>query len=403
MRTHPVWITGVGAATPLGNDYKTIAANLLAGVSGVRTVDAFELKDHPAQIAGFIDPLPCPESFDAGWFASLETTERLAFWCAARALRDSGLWEKRTSLRVGLVLGCAGELPTAWERDMHSGGVRVFHPETIDTLCRRVTGNLDLTGPAIVMSAACASGNYALSIGRRWLELGWVDVCLAGAADMAVTPLNLAAFGNLRALSRRNDAPTKASRPFDKDRDGFVMGEGGALFVLERADRARRRGARAYAEIAGCGASSDAHHMVIPSPDPNPAIAAMRQAIGDAELSPSAVDYLNAHATSTPVGDIAEVNVLKTVFGADLPKMSVSSTKGMTGHLLTAAAAVEALACIVALETQTVPPTINLDNPDPECPLNHVANFAQQRRVRVTASNSFGFGGSNTCLILRAA
>jgi len=404
MRSHPVWITGVGAATPLGTDYATIAANLLAGVSGVRAVSSFDVKDHPAQMAGLLPTaIPCPEGFDADWFASLEATEQLTLWCATEALRNSGLWEKRTSLRIGLVLGCAGEWPSLWEQDLHAKGQRIYRPETIEPICRRTLGNLDLTGPAMNLSAACASGNYALSLARRWVELGWVDVCLAGAADMAVTPLNLAAFGNLRALSRRNDAPTKASRPFDKDRDGFVMGEGGALFVLERADRARRRGAHIYAEIAGCGASSDAHHMVIPSPDPNPAIAAMRQALDDAELPPSAVDYLNAHATSTPVGDIAEVKVLETVFGADLPKMSVSSTKGMTGHLLTAAAAVEALACIVALEKQTVPPTINLDHPDPECPLNHVANIAQQRRVRVTASNSFGFGGSNTCLILRAA
>ena len=404
MRSHPVWITGVGAATPLGNDYATIAANLLAGVSGVRAVSSFDVKDHPAQIAGLLlDSIPCPETLDAGWFATLDPTEQLALWCASEALRDAGLWEKRTTLRIGLVLGCAGEWPTMWERDILAEGDLICRPVTAEPLCRRTLGNLDLTGPAINLSAACASGNYALTVARRWLELGWVDVCVAGAADMAVTPMNLAAFGNLRALSRRNDEPTKASRPFDKERDGFVMGEGGALFVLERADRARRRGAHAYAEIAGCGASSDAHHMVIPSPDPNPAIAAMRQAIADAGLPPSAVDYLNAHATSTPVGDIAEVKVLETVFGADLPKMSVSSTKGMTGHLLTAAAAVEALACIVALEKQAVPPTINLDQPDPECPLNHVANVAQQRRVRVTASNSFGFGGSNTCLILRAA
>ena len=403
MRSHPVWITGIGAATPLGNDYATIAANLLAGVSGVRAVSSFDVKDHPSQIAGLVQSIPCPEMFDAGWFASLERTEQLALWCATGALRDSGLWEKRTSLRIGLVLGCAAEWPAVWEWDQYAGGDRIHRPETAEPLCRRMLGNLELSGPTMSLSAACASGNYALSLARRWLELGWVDVCVAGATDMAVTPLTLAGFGNLRALSRRNNEPTKASRPFDKERDGFVAGEGGALFVLERADRARRRGARVYAEIAGCGASSDAHHMVIPSPDPNPAIAAMRQAIEDAELPPSAVDYLNAHATGTPVGDIAEVKVLETVFGADLPKMSVSSTKSMTGHLLTAAAAVEALACIVALEKQTVPPTINLDDPDPECPLRHVPNVAQQRRVRVTASNSFGFGGSNTCLILRAA
>jgi 3-oxoacyl-[acyl-carrier-protein] synthase II len=253
------------------------------------------------------------------------------------------------------------------------------------------------------MSAACASGNYALALARRWLQMGWVDVCLAGACDTAITPLILASFANLRALSRRNEEPQAASRPFDLERDGFVMGEGGAMFVLERTDSAKKRDAHIYAEIAGCGASSDAYHMVIPSPHPEPAIAAMRQALKDARLNPSDVDYVNAHATSTPVGDQAETKVLHTVFGSHIETMPVSSTKSMTGHLLTAAAAVEALACIIALDRQTVPPTINLHNPDPECKLRHVPNQAESHPVRITASNSFGFGGSNTCLILKAA
>jgi 3-oxoacyl-[acyl-carrier-protein] synthase II len=226
---------------------------------------------------------------------------------------------------------------------------------------------------------------------------------LAGACDMAVTPMSLAGFGNLRALSRRNDEPELASRPFDKERDGFVMGEGGAVFVLERAESARRRSARVYAEVAGCGASSDAHNMVIPSPNPEPATLAMRQALSDARVNPADVDYINAHATSTPVGDIAEARVLEAVFGTALPCVPVSSTKSMTGHLLTAAAAVEAVACLVAMERMALPPTINLHQPDPECNLRHVANQAEVHQVRVAVSNSFGFGGSNTCLVLRAA
>ncbi len=262
---------------------------------------------------------------------------------------------------------------------------------------------LGLSGPTVSISAACASGNYSLALARRWLELGWVDVCLAGGCDMGVTPLSMAGFGNLRALSRRNDDPTVASRPFDRDRDGFVIGEGGAVFVLESARMARQRNARVYAEVAGCGASSDAHHMVIPSPDPEPAIAAMRQALADAQIAPDTVDYVNAHATSTPVGDAAEARVLKTVFGPAVAKVPVSSTKSMTGHLLTAAAAVEALACLVAIERQALPPTINLQNPDPECDLCHVANQARPHPVRIAVSNSFGFGGSNTCVVFRAA
>src|SRR5260370_20745816 len=220
---------------------------------------------------------------------------------------------------------------------------------------------------------------------------------------MAVTPMSLAGFGNLRALSRRNTEPAAASRPFDQDRDGFVMGEGGAMFVLEKAASARKRSAHVYGRLAGCGASSDAHNMVIPSPDPQPAIAAMRQALADACLDPASLDYLNAHATSTSVGDIAEAQVLAAVFGDHLARLPVSSTKSMTGPMLTAAAAMEALACLIAMRQQAIPPTINLHNPDPKCPLCHVANQAQERPVQVAVSNSFGFGGSNTCLVLAAA
>jgi 3-oxoacyl-[acyl-carrier-protein] synthase II len=398
-----VWITGVGTATPLGNTYEGFANNLLAGRSGVRRARGFDVSEHPSQIVGQIEPAPCPPSIDPAEFARLQPLEQLPLWCCATALRDAGWWDRRGDVRVGLVLGVGAEWLITWEADMLRGGDRLFHPERdteelIAALCRR----LNLAGPAGTVSAACASGNYALAQARRWLELGWVDVCLAGACDMAVSGMSLAGFGNLRALSRRNADPEGASRPFDRGRDGFVMGEGGAMFVLERAESARRRSARVYAEVAGCGSSSDAHNMVIPSPDPEPATAAMRQALADAGLSPSAVDYVNAHATSTPVGDVAEARVLEAVFGPSLADVPVSSTKSMTGHLLTAAAAVEALACVIAMERGALPPTINLTDPDPECNLRHVANRAEERRVRVAVSNSFGFGGSNTCLVLKA-
>jgi 3-oxoacyl-[acyl-carrier-protein] synthase II len=214
--------------------------------------------------------------------------------------------------------------------------------------------------------------------------------------------MSLATFGNLRALTRRNTEPQAASRPFDKGRDGFVLAEGGVVFVVEPSATARRRGARVYAEPAGFGASSDAYNMVIPSPDPGPAAAAVRQALADAGVSPGDLDYVNAHATSTPVGDAAETRVLHAVLGPAVTRVPVSSTKSMTGHLLTAAAAVEALACVAAMERQALPPTINLHDPDPECDLCHVANEARPAAVRVAASNSFGFGGSNTCLVLKA-
>jgi 3-oxoacyl-[acyl-carrier-protein] synthase II len=403
---HPnaIWITGVGAATPLGHDYRVIADRLLDGLSGVRVLTAFDVSQHPSQIAGLLpDRLPCPAGWDEAEFSTLEPIEQLVIWSCVGALRDAGWWEKRDQIRVGLVLGVGAELLVIWEADTLRGGSRVHKPwHDCDSLVQRMGRGLGLSGPCATVSAACASGNYAFAQARRWLELDWVDVCLAGACDMAVTPMGLAGFGNLRALSRRNNEPQAASRPFDRGRDGFVMGEGGAMFVLERADQARRRSAHVYAEVAGCGASSDAYNMVIPSPDPEPAMAAMRQALDDAEIAPDGIDYINAHGTSTPVGDIAETRVLEGVLGEAVHDVPVSSTKSMTGHLLTAAAAVETLACLIAMDRKAIPPTINLDDPDPECGLSHVANQAIEKPVRVAVSNSFGFGGSNTCLVLKA-
>jgi 3-oxoacyl-[acyl-carrier-protein] synthase II len=398
-----VWITGVGAATPLGNEYGQIADNLLAGRSGVRTVASFDVTQHPSQIAGYLAPVPCPMGWEEQLFRKLHELEQLALSCSSQALVDSGWWEKRHDVRIGLILGVGAELQLVWETDALQGGNRIHDVDCEEeSLVHRIRRNLGLSGPAVAVSAACASGNYSLAMARRWLQLGLVDVCLAGACDRGATPMGLAAFGNLRALSRRNSEPAKASRPFDRNRDGFVMGEGGAVFVLESAPSAKRRSARAYGEVAGCGASSDAHNMVIPSPDPEPAKTAMRQALADAHVEPGDVDYVNAHATSTPVGDVAEARVLEGVFGHDLGKVSVSSTKSMTGHLLTAAAAVEALTCLIAMERKAVPPTINLDEPDPDCNLCHVANHSRPQSVRVAVSNSFGFGGSNTCLVLKA-
>jgi 3-oxoacyl-[acyl-carrier-protein] synthase II len=399
-----VWITGVGAVTPLGNGWDAIAANLLAGRSGVRRVTRFDVAQHPCQIAGLIEQIPCPPGFDAADFANLSRLDQLLLSCCGAALDDAGLWTRRQALRIGLVLGIGAEWLIRWESDALRGGANITEPHrdsatSLGALQRR----LELRGPAVCVAAACATGNYALAQARRWLEMDWVDVCVAGAGDLGITPMGLAGFGNLRALSRRNDQPEAASRPFDRQRDGFVAAEGGAVFVLEPADAARQRGAHAYAEVAGFGASSDAHHMVIPCPDPEPGAAAVRRALADARINPDQLDYINAHATSTPVGDVAEARILHTALGAAARTVPVSSSKSMTGHLLTAAAAFEALVCLIALRNQTVPPTINLEEPDPDCNLCHIANAAQDRPVRVAMSNSFGFGGSNTCLVLRAA
>ncbi len=403
-RANAIWITGVGAVTPLGHSYDTIANNLLQGKSGVRRVSIFDVSQHPSQIAAEIERIPCPEGWTVEEFQQLPKLEQTAWWCCWGALRESGWWDKRQDVRMGIVLGLGCEWMTLWDADYRRGGCNVFSPQRdFAPLVASTRRRLGLgEGPAISLSAACASGNYALAQARRWLELGWVDVCLAGACDAGVTILGQAGFGNLRALSRRNNEPEAASRPFDRHRDGFVLGEGGAVFMLEPAETARRRSARVYAEVAGNGAASDAYNMVIPSPHPEPAIAAMRQALTDAQVEPSSVDYVNAHATSTPVGDIAEAHVLEAVLGESVRSVPVSSTKSMTGHCLTAAAAVEALACVIAMERKAIPPTINLNDPDPECNLCHVANHSRPQPVRVAVSNSFGFGGSNTCLVLKA-
>ncbi|MFI5453938.1 MAG: beta-ketoacyl-[acyl-carrier-protein] synthase family protein [Isosphaerales bacterium] len=396
-----VWITGVGAATPLGCELTQIEANLLAGRSGVSLVTRFPTDDYPSQIAAQLgEDIRLPGCNSPGC-SGRPRLDQLAHWCAERALRDAGLWGWHREARVALVLGLGAEWMLLWEDDHLRGGTRLYDPDQDrESTIERVRRGLELTGPALALSAACASGNHALQIGRHWLRLGLVDVCVAGACDLAVSPIGLATFGNLRALSRRNSEPAAASRPFDRGRDGFVLGEGGVAFVLERAAQARRRAAHAYAEVAGCGASSDAHHHVIPSPDPAPAAAAMRQALADARIEPGSIDHVNAHATSTPVGDAAEAAVLRLVLGDDVDRIPVSSTKSLTGHMLTAAGAFEALACLTALRHQAIPPTINLDDPDVDLCL--VANEARPHPVRVAVSNSFGFGGSNTSLVLRA-
>lgn len=314
----------------------------------------------------------------------------------------SPLPEAERGLRIGLVLGGGGEWLPAWEDhflrtgDASAPGVP---PSSADAV--RVA--LGLTGPAVTLSTACASGNHALAVARRWLRFGWADVVLAGAADLNCTPVTLAAFGNLRALSRRNDDPARASRPFDRGRDGFVLGEGAALLVLERVDHARQRGATPYARLAGIGMTSDAFHMVAPCSEPTHAADAIRRALADAGACPDDVDYINAHGTATAAGDVAECMALRMALGEAANRVPVSSTKSMTGHLLTAAAAVEAVACLAAMRRGAVPPTVNLDDPDPACAVRHVPCVAEPHRVRLALSNAFGFGGSNSCVAFEAA
>lgn len=401
--TDSVWITGVGAVTPLGNSFATISESLLSGTSGVSAHNLFPSHPGKTQFAATVDQIPLPPAWDPEAFGQLNRLEQLALSCTAHAMDDAGLCGEQGKLRVGIALGLGAEYLRVWELDILQGGNRVYNPcQDAQSVVHLTQRQLGLRGPAVAVAAACASGGIALALGRRWIELGWLDVCLAGGCDL-VTPMGYAGFFNLRALSRRNDCPTTASRPFDRDRDGFVMGEGGTVFVMESAAAARRRGAAAYAEFAGFGNTSDASHLVIPNPDPQAACRAIRQALEDAHVSPEDVDYVNAHAAGTPVGDLAEARALELALGSDVSRIPVTSTKSMTGHPLSAAAAIEALACLVALRHQAIPPTINLDHPDPECRLHHVPHQSRCQRVHVAASNSFGFGGSNICIVLRNA
>lgn len=402
----PVMITGVGAVSPLGHSFREIADALLAGRSGVRSIDPGPFAREPVQFAGAVSDIPPPAAvacpLDAAAFAVLPRLDQLCVSPIATALVDAGLAGSQSSLRIGLVLGLGAEHLKAWEADFLGGGGQVFAPACGPTLVQRLASLFGLTGPAVTTAAACASSGYAMALGRTWLNAGWVDACIVGGCD-TLSPTSLAAFYNLRALSRRSDDPAKASRPFDRDRDGFVMSEGGAFFTLERKADADRRGARTYGELAGVGMSSDASHMVAPCTDPVQAARTITMALSDAGVAPDEIDYVNAHAAGTPVGDAAEAGAIRMALGAAADRVPVSSTKSMSGHLVSGAAAFEAVACLAAIDRQAIPPTLNLDHPDEACTLDHVPHEARPASVRVAASNSFGFGGSNLCLVLRAA
>jgi 3-oxoacyl-[acyl-carrier-protein] synthase II len=395
-----VWITGLGAVTPVGCDFETIAARLLAGQS------AAEFFTDQTGGAEFRAPSCRSVAWEkpAGWspsdFAVLPRIDQAVLCACSSALDDSAVVNGAARPRIGLVLGLGAEWLRQWETGAREGKTNLYEGGEADSLVQRTREWLAITGPAVTISAACASANYAMALARQWLRLGLVDACLAGGAE-TLTAIGRSAFHNLRALSRRSDDATQASRPFDRDRDGFVMGEGCVMLLLESANHARNRSAQVYAEVAGYGATSDSYHMIIPSSDSNSVTAAIQQALADAHVERHEVDYVNAHATGTPVGDVAEARALHRVFGPHVMSTPVSSTKSVTGHMLSAAAAMEAVAGIVAIQRQAIPPTINLDNPDPECDLCHVRHEAIETRVNVVVSNSLGFGGNNSSLVLR--
>ena len=404
-RDEPIAITGIGAVSPLGSSFTAIADSLLAGRSGVRAV-AIAADARDRQFAAPVEEIPPPPAdavaVDAAAFAGLPRLVQVCVSPVAHAVADAGVAPLRDRLRIGVALGVGAELLKAWEADFLAGGTEVFAPAQDETLVHQAARLTGLRGPAVTVAAACASSGYAMAIGREWIRAGWVDACVVGGCDV-LGPTAIAAFYNLRALSRRSDDPSKASRPFDRDRDGFVMGEGGVALVLEPRSAAHERGTRVYGELAGVGMSSDAAHMVTPCSDPVQATRAIERALADAGVAADELDYVNAHAAGTPVGDVAEAAAIRRALGAAADRVPVSSTKSMSGHLISAAAAFEAVACLAAIDRQAVPPTTNLDTPDPQCPLDHVPHVARPRRVAVTASNSFGFGGSNLCLVIREA
>jgi 3-oxoacyl-[acyl-carrier-protein] synthase II len=408
-------VTGLGCVSPLGVSAEETWSAVAAGQCGIaRLPDEFDER-LSVRIAGRVTGALNPGDVEHKELRRMDRAILLAL-CAAREALGSArlLGAIGTAVdrdRIGVAIGSGiGGIHTIIQNDrvyVERGPSRVspfFIPMTLANMAAGIVAiHHGLRGPNLCHVTACASGAHAIGESLRLLRAGEADAMVVGATEAAVVDLVIAGFTNMQALSKRNDEPTRASRPFDADRDGFVLSEGAAVLVLERADHARARGASVRARLLGYGASADAAHMAAPDPDSGGAQRCMRAALASASLAPADVDYVNAHATSTPAGDAVEAGALRQVFGAHTDRLPVSSTKGATGHLLGAAGALEALLCIRALETGTLPPTLNLDRPDPSFTLDHVANKARPARARVALSNSFGFGGVNAALIFGRA
>ncbi|GIX21292.1 MAG: 3-oxoacyl-[acyl-carrier-protein] synthase 2 [Gammaproteobacteria bacterium] len=408
MSKRRVVVTGLGCVSPLGNDVEQTWSNILARRSGAAPITRFDPSALPVRFACTVkdfDPEPFLPRKDQ---KKMDLFIQYGYAAGIQAWEDAGLdIERLDPLRVGAAIG-SGIGGLRYIEEIHKlfleGGARKVTPFFVPaSIINMIAGNLSIRfgfqGPNIAIVTACTTGTHNIGEAARLIQYGDADVMLAGGAEMATSPLSVAGFAAARALSTRNDDPATASRPFDVDRDGFVLGEGAAVLVLEEYEHAKRRGARIYAELAGYGMSGDAHHITQPRDDGAGAVACMRNALRDAGLPEDAVDYINAHGTSTPAGDVAEIRAIKRCFGGHAEKLMVSSTKSMTGHMLGAAGAIEALFCILALRDRVVPPTINVFEQDPECDLDVVADGPREADLRVALSNSFGFGGTNGSLI----
>lgn len=410
MSRRRVVVTGLGIVSPVGNTVEEAWASISAGHSGVDRIKRFDPSDMPCQIAGEV------KNFNAAQFLNPKEVRRMDVFihfglvAGMEALKDAGI-EANPSYaeRAGVCIGSGiGGLPLI--ADTHTayqeGGVRKISPFFIPgSIINMISGNLSiqygLKGPNIAIVTACTTGNHSIGEAGRLIEYGDADVMIAGGAECAVHPLGIGGFSAARALSIRNDNPQAASRPWDRDRDGFVMGEGAGVLVLEELEHAKARGAKIYCELSGYGMSSDAHHITSPPDDGDGARRSMLNALKNARLNPDQIDYINAHGTSTPLGDIGETVAVKRAFGDHAAKLAISSTKSMTGHLLGAAGGIEAVFAVLAIHHQVAPPTINLDNPSPECDLDYVPHTARSMKIDAVLSNSFGFGGTNGTLIFQ--
>jgi len=408
-----VVVTGLGLLTPVGNDVASSWQSILAGKSGVQTIDFFDVEPYAtkfsASVKGF-DPL---DYFPKKDIRKMDTFVHFGVVAANEAIADAGLddAEGLDVERVGVSIGSGiGGLPNI--ETQHSallnGGPRKVSPFFVpSTIINMISGNVSIRrgykGPNICITTACTTGTHSIGDAARLIEYGDADVMIAGGAEMATCPLGLSGFGAARALSTRNDDPAAASRPWDKDRDGFVLGDGAGVMVLEEYEHAKARGAKIYCEVAGYGMSGDAHHMTTPSENGEGAARCMQAALKNANLATSDISYVNAHGTSTLAGDLAETQAVKTVFGSHANDVLVSSTKSMTGHLLGAAGGIEAIFCVLAIKDQVAPPTINLDNPSEGCDLDYVPNEPRKAPITAALSNSFGFGGTNGTIVFKQA
>ena len=408
-----VVITGLGAVTPIGSDVETFWSNLKNGVSGIRAIDAFDTTAYDCKIGGQVrDFDPKPFFKNPKDVRRTDRFTQLSMAATKMAIEDSGIdiANVKHRDRFGVIVGTGiGGLKTLQDQltILLTKGPSRNSPFTIPMLIGNMAGGvismeLDLRGPNLCIVTACATSNNAIGEAWRIIKFGDADVFLAGGSEASIVEIGLAGFSAMKALSTRNDEPERASRPFDRDRDGFVMSEGAGVVVVEELEHAKARGAKIYCEITGYGVSADAYHMTAPPPDGEGAARAMQMALEHARISADQVDYINAHATSTDIGDICETRAIKQVFGDYAYKVAISSTKSMTGHLLGGAGGVEMAACALAIRDSVIPPTINLENPGEECDLDYTANVAREKKVRVALNNSFGFGGHNATLLAAA-